>query len=293
MNKWLIGMLCGTVFASGSQAGDAQDSEAQNASAERQIRALEQEWTAAEIARDATALRRILDDRFVATFGAGKPIGKEAFIKQIGDGTDKILSQDLTDQKIRIARDTAVVTESDTIRGTDNGEPYTQTYRLTATYIKRNGRWAALAEHIVAVKPAVDVAADEAAIREIDAQWVKAAGTVQVDAWLAFYADNAVILPPNDAMANGKASARKSVAELLALPGLKVSWRPTKVEVARSGDMAYLVGVYELSFKDDKGKPSADQGKLLEVWKKQTDGSWKCVDDTWNSNLPASPQPST
>jgi ketosteroid isomerase-like protein len=29
-----------------------------------------------------------------------------------------------------------------------------------------------------------------------------------------------------------------------------------------------------------------DTGKFLEVWKKQADGKWKCVADTYNSDLP-------
>jgi ketosteroid isomerase-like protein len=235
-------------------------------------------------------LRHILDDRFVATFGAAKPLDREGFIKEvIGSDTDKIVSQDLSDETVRVDGDTAVVVETDTVRGTDNGEPYTQVLRITTTYIKRHGGWVALAEHVAAVKPVVDVAADEAAIRKADAEWVKAAETRGVDAWLAFYADEAVVLPPNDKVANSRASVRKSVGELLALPDLSISWHPTKVEIARSGDIAYLTGAYELSFRATSGKTVADQGKLLEIWKKQPDGSWKCIVDTWNSDLPASP----
>jgi len=130
-------------------------------------------------------------------------------------------------------------------------------------------------------------AADEAAIRKLDADWVKAGQSGKVDAWLAFYADDAVVLPPNDKVASGKDAIRRPVAEMLALPGLALSWRATRVEVARSGDLAYLTGAYELTFNDPAGKPVADQGKLVEIWKKQPDGSWKCIVDTWNSDMPA------
>lgn len=51
----------------------------------------------------------------------------------------------------------------------------------------------------------------------------------------------------------------------------------------------FSLGAYELSFRATSGKTVADQGKLLEIWKKQPDGSWKCIVDTWNSDLPASP----
>ncbi len=129
-------------------------------------------------------------------------------------------------------------------------------------------------------------AADEAAVRKADADWVKAAQTKQVDAWVAFCADDAAVLPPNDKLANTKESIRKSVGELLGLPGLSIGWQPAKVEVAHSGDLAYAYGAYELSFTDQHGKPATDRGKNLEVWKKQPDGSWKCIVDTWNSDLP-------
>jgi ketosteroid isomerase-like protein len=180
-----------------------------------------------------------------------------------------------------------VVVETDTIRGADRGQPYIEATRLSTTYVKRNGTWVALAERF---GRATDLKSDEAAIRQADAEWVEAAKTRKVDAWLAFYTDDAVVLPPNDVVAMGRESARKSVAELLALPGLSITWKPTKVIVARSGDIAYLIGAYSLNFKDAGGKPLTDQGKLLEIWEKQSDGTWKCSADTWNSNLaPAAP----
>jgi ketosteroid isomerase-like protein len=131
--------------------------------------------------------------------------------------------------------------------------------------------------------------ADEATIRAADADWAKAAQTKQVDAWVAFYSDDAVVLPPNDGRATSKDSIRKAVGELLGLPGLSIHWQPTKVEAARFGDMAYSYGAYELTSNNAKGRPVTDHGKYVEIWKKQSDGSWKCIVDTWNSDLPAAP----
>lgn len=132
-------------------------------------------------------------------------------------------------------------------------------------------------------------AEDERTIRQLDADWVKAAAAKDVDAWVSFYANDATVLPPNDKAMKDKASIRKSIADLLQLPGLSLSWEPTKVEVAKSGDLAYLYGTYSLSMTDDKGKPITDFGKNVEIWKKQPDGSWRCIVDTWNSDLPANP----
>jgi uncharacterized protein (TIGR02246 family) len=134
--------------------------------------------------------------------------------------------------------------------------------------------------------PASTQAADEAAVRQADENWSKAAQSKKVDDWVAFYSDDAVLLPPNEQKASGKEGVRKEIGTLLALPGLSVSWAPQKVEVARSGDLAYTQGVYELTTTDAHGKSTTDHGKTVEIWKKQADGSWKCIVDMWSSNLP-------
>src|SRR5262245_19942078 len=102
--------------------------------------------------------------------------------------------------------------------------------------------------------PADTRAAAEQSIRTLDAEWVKAAQSKRADAWVAFYSDDAAVLPPNEPIAADKNSITKSVSGLLSLPGLTISWQPTKVEVARSGDLAYLYGTYELSFDEAPGK---------------------------------------
>ena len=134
-------------------------------------------------------------------------------------------------------------------------------------------------------------AADAAAVQKADADWSLAAESKQADTWLAFYADDAVVLPPNEAMATTKDDIRKSVTDLLALPGLSVSWQTTKAEAARSGDLAYTYGTYELTSSDAKGSATTDHGKYSEVWRKQADGSWKCIVDMWSSDLPVAPAP--
>lgn len=251
--------------------------------AQQQVLRVDRMWADAEIRRDASALRRILDDSFIAVYGSGMVVDKETFISNVvGHSSDKILSQDLGDITVRVQGDAAVVVETDTARGTDNGQPYLTALRLTTTYIKRNGQWMALAENFAR---ATDLQADEAMIRRADSDWVAAAQSKRVDAWLAFYTNDAVVLPPNDKAANGREEARKSVGELLALPDLAIAWEPTKITVARSGDIAYLTGAYSLKFKDPSGRVIADQGKLLEVWTKQSDGKWLCSADTWNSDL--------
>ena len=125
------------------------------ADAKQQVLNLEREWVDAEMKHDAATLRRILDDKFLASFGPKKPYDKETFIKGETSGdVDPTESQTLTDQTVIIDNDTAVVVGTDTLRGTKNGAAYTLVARYTVTYIHRNRQWVALAEHLVEVPQA-------------------------------------------------------------------------------------------------------------------------------------------
>jgi ketosteroid isomerase-like protein len=132
-----------------------------------------------------------------------------------------------------------------------------------------------------------EIAAAEAAIRKSDAEWAAAAKTASVDAWMAFYSADAVLMAPDVQITSDHDLIRQTVTSLLALPHLSIEWHPIKVEVAASGDLAYLIGAYGLRYDDARGARISDQGKLLEIWRKQTDGGWKCIVDTWNSDRPA------
>lgn len=131
-------------------------------------------------------------------------------------------------------------------------------------------------------------AANEAAIRDLDAQWSKTAAAHDLNGALSYYSDDAVLLPPNAPIANTKDSIRAVWTELTA-PSSDISWQVSKVEVAKSGDLAYSTGSYTFAMQDPQGKLISDKGKFMEVWKKQSDGKWKAVADTYNSDLPAQP----
>ena len=136
--------------------------------------------------------------------------------------------------------------------------------------------------------------ADEATLRKLDDEWSKAAGsTKDVDKTVSFYTDDAVVMPPNIPTLTGKEPIRALWKSMLETPSFSGGWKATKVEIARSGDLAYVSGNYEFKETDAAGKPITDKGKYLEIWKKQADGSWKCVADMFNSDLPTASPPET
>lgn len=127
-------------------------------------------------------------------------------------------------------------------------------------------------------------AADESAVREADAQWSKTAGANDLDGTVSYYSDDASLLPPNAPIATGKQAIRAVWAAMLT-PDTAVSWQVSKADVARSGELAYVMGTYQITAKNPQGKAQEDHGKMVEVWKKQADGKWKTVADIFNSDV--------
>ena len=128
-------------------------------------------------------------------------------------------------------------------------------------------------------------AIDEQAIRQADAEMLKALQKKDLNHLMSFYADDASFFPVEEPIATGKPSIRATWARYLAIPGFSnPGWQITKVEVSRAGDLAYAQGTYETSLEDPQGKSAIERGKWVDVWKKQTDGTWKIVADISNTD---------
>jgi len=134
--------------------------------------------------------------------------------------------------------------------------------------------------------PPDTTAADQAAIKDAEAQWSKAAAAKNPDDTVSYYAEDASILAPNMPIVSGKQAIRVVWGQLMGNPGFSVSWESSKVETSRSGDFGYDIGTYQLTMNDPQGKPISDRGKYMVTWKKQADGKWKAVGDMFNSDVP-------
>ena len=131
-------------------------------------------------------------------------------------------------------------------------------------------------------------AADEKTVRDLDAQWSAAAAAHDVDKVVSYYSADAVVMPPNLPAAT-TAEARRKAWEDAGNPSLTLSWKATKVEMARSGEMAVVTGTYDAVSTDSK--IPGDHGKYMELLKKQPNGDWKCTLDIWNSDMTAPSAP--
>lgn len=143
--------------------------------------------------------------------------------------------------------------------------------------------------------PADTRAADAQAIRQLEADWLQAGSSRDVDKIASFYADDGSIFLTGMPVVTGKATILASYKTLLADKNFSLTWPPsTTIVVSKSGDMAYSEGTYTMTYTDPKTKKAvSEKGKYVEVYMKQADGSWKDVADIGNADGPATPVKAT
>lgn len=132
---------------------------------------------------------------------------------------------------------------------------------------------------------AVDVAADEQAIRGQVANWLDLIKAKDSAAISHLYTDDGAVMPPNGPIGKGHEAIEAAWAGMLAIPGFDLNFVPDQIVVSASGDMALDRGTYTLGLAP-AGTAMTDTGKYVVVWRK-VDGEWKAAADIFNSDLPA------
>jgi len=133
-------------------------------------------------------------------------------------------------------------------------------------------------------------AADEQAIRDGEVQWVKDFAAKDVDKVAAHYADDGSSMIPLMTLMTGKDAIRAGLKLEFSDLNSALDFHPTKVEVSKSGDLAYSQGAYAYTSTDPKTKKTViEHGNYVEVYKKQADGSWKVAADIATQEIAPKP----
>ena len=136
------------------------------------------------------------------------------------------------------------------------------------------------------VSQAGDPAAAKTAIEAANARFLDAMKRGDTATAAQNYANDALVMLPNAAPAQGHAAIAKSLAEWIAMAPIK-DGKATTLDVMVAGDLALETGRYVMTVGLKGGKTMTDSGKYLTAWKRQPDGTWRIVRDINNSDLPA------
>ena len=131
--------------------------------------------------------------------------------------------------------------------------------------------------------------ADMMAVKDTEVQWNQDWASRDLDKIMAHYADDAVLMVPGGPSANGKSAIREGIKAMAADPATSLKFTAAKVEIAKSGDVAWTQGTYTLTLTDPQTKQVInDHGSYVTTYRKQPDGSWKAVADIATSEVPPS-----
>jgi len=122
---------------------------------------------------------------------------------------------------------------------------------------------------------------DVTAIRSVVQAFGEAALAGDFSTAVESYAADAVFMPPNEAIYEGRAA---ELAHLEAAPPV-LAYSSVPVEVDGNGDLAYARGTYSISLLVGADTLSIE-GKWVHIFRKQPDGSWSITLDIWNSDNP-------
>jgi ketosteroid isomerase-like protein len=128
--------------------------------------------------------------------------------------------------------------------------------------------------------------ADTKAIRDASAGFQTAVRDTAWDTWANYYTSDAMFGPPNGPAVSGHDALVQFARTFPPTSGFTLR----QVDVDGRGDLAYVYGKYSWTLMLPQGQVP-DSGKYIEVWRKQSDGSWKITRDVFNSDVPLPPTP--
>src|SRR5438067_8164787 len=130
---------------------------------------------------------------------------------------------------------------------------------------------------------ATDTAADQAALRAETQTYLAAYNAGDVEKIVALFGQDAVLMPPNEAVATGPAAIRAAVtAQIGGAKAAGMKLVPGKSTAGVAGDTGWESGTYTVA---DASGTSVDSGSYLQISHK-SNGKWLYTRVTYNSDRP-------
>jgi ketosteroid isomerase-like protein len=130
----------------------------------------------------------------------------------------------------------------------------------------------------------VDSDLERTKLLQRDAEWAAAASEGRdLELVLSYWTDDAVVLAPGLPAVIGKAALRKYVQDSMRIPGFRISWTSTDVALSPDGKLAYIFSRNAVTMNGPDGAPATTEGRAITIWRRESDGEWRCAVDIWNS----------
>ena len=130
----------------------------------------------------------------------------------------------------------------------------------------------------------MNLASEKSQLLKRDAEWAAAASEGRdVELILSFWTDDAVVIPPGLPLVVGKAALRRYVEGSMQIPGFRITWTSSDVTFSPDGKLAYMFSRNVVTMNAQDGTPTTTEGRAVTIWRRESDGEWRCAVDIWNA----------
>ena len=112
---------------------------------EEQLKKLETDRAAAVVKGDVATLEQQTSDDYTLINMNGQMSGKAQMVNTFKTGQTKLTTDELSDIKVRVYGNTAVITGKADIKGTFGGKDVAGQIMYTRVFVKKGGQWQAVA----------------------------------------------------------------------------------------------------------------------------------------------------
>jgi ketosteroid isomerase-like protein len=130
----------------------------------------------------------------------------------------------------------------------------------------------------------MDLVSERTRLLRRDAEWaVVASEGRDIERVLSYWTEDAVVFPPGLPAVVGKVALREYVLSSMQISGFKITWTSTDVTFSPDGNLAYLFSRNAVSMDAPDGTPTTTEGRAVTIWRRESDGEWRCAVDIWNA----------
>jgi ketosteroid isomerase-like protein len=133
-------LLLAATFSAVTLLGSARAEDVQE-----QLKKLEMDRSAAIVKGDIATLEKQTSDDYSLINMNGKMSDKSQMVNAFKTGQSKLTADDVSDLKVRVYGNTAVITGKADVKGTLAGNDATGQYMFTRVYVKKGGQWQSVA----------------------------------------------------------------------------------------------------------------------------------------------------
>jgi uncharacterized protein (TIGR02246 family) len=128
-----------------------------------------------------------------------------------------------------------------------------------------------------------EISASKTELGQMNRDFAAALNAKDATAAAALYAEDAVLIPPGEALVQGRGAIEEYWRGAIESGGVRDVSVET-MDARSSGSLGYETGSFVLTVNGPNGEAVTDKGRYVELLRRQPDGRWLSTHGIWNAS---------